>query len=231
MKRKVRVLIIEGSAVTRRILTAILAADRELEVAGAVPDLHAAREAVARLEPDVVTLDVAVLSKRALGSLERFMRTSQAPVVLVSPPTQTAREMTALALNLGAVGVVRLPSRELVRRMPDVVSEMLDTVKAVARGRPRPKTVSARAEPQAPPAERAAPAASAERVIAVGASTGGTEAIRQFLMAIRRTLPGSSSSSTCPNGSRGPSPSTVTSSVPSGSGRRRTATASAQVMR
>jgi len=54
MKRKVRVLIIEGSAVTRRILTAILAADRELEVAGAVPDLHAAREAVARLEPDVV---------------------------------------------------------------------------------------------------------------------------------------------------------------------------------
>ena len=190
MKRKVRVLIIEGSAVTRRILTAILAADRELEVAGAVPDLHAAREAVARLEPDVVTLDVAVLSKRALGSLERFMRASQAPVVLVSPPTQTAREMTALALNLGAVGVVRLPSRELVRRMPDVVSEMLDTVKAVARGRPRPKTVSARAEPQAPPAERAAPAASAERVIAVGASTGGTEAIRQFLMAMPADAPG-----------------------------------------
>src|SRR5439155_695116 len=118
------------------------------------------------------------LSKRALGSLERFMRTSQAPVVLVSPPTQTAREMTALALNLGAVGVVRLPSRELVRRMPDVVSEMLDTVKAVARGRPRPKTVSARAEPQAPPAERAAPAASAGRVLAVGASAVDRRALR-----------------------------------------------------
>src|SRR3989449_5486818 len=147
MRRSVGVLIIEGSAVTRRILTAILAADRELEVAGAVPDLHAAREAVARLEPDVVTLDVAVLSKRALGSLERFMRASQAPVVLVSPPTQTAREMTALALNLGAVGVVRMPSRELVRRMPEVVSEMLATVKAAARGRTAPDVPPARRPP------------------------------------------------------------------------------------
>src|SRR2546428_13822228 len=99
MKRKVRVLIIEGSAVTRRILTAILAADRELEVAGAVPDLHDAREAVARLEPDVVTPDVAVLSKRALGSLERFMRAPQAPAVPGSPPPQPARERTAPAPN------------------------------------------------------------------------------------------------------------------------------------
>lgn len=190
MKRKVRVLIIESSAVTRRILTAILTADREIEVAAAVENLHDAREAIARLEPDVVTLDVAVLSRRALASLERFMRASQTPVVLVSPPTRTAREMTALALELGAVGVVRLPSRELVRRMPAVVSEMLNTVKAVARERPRFMTLSARPEPQGPSAERAASAPSTERVIAVGASTGGTEAIRQFLMAMPPDAPG-----------------------------------------
>jgi two-component system, chemotaxis family, protein-glutamate methylesterase/glutaminase len=187
MTRAVRVLIIEGSAVTRRILTAILAADREIEVVAAVPGLPEAREAMADLRPDVVTLDVAVLSRRGLASLERMIHGSLTPVVLVSPPTRKAREMTMLALELGAVDVVRMPSRELVRRMPDVVSQMLDTVKAAARARLGPVTVSARAEPHPSSAGRAG---SARRVIAVGASTGGTEAIRQFLMAMPPDAPG-----------------------------------------
>ena len=84
MTRTVRVLIIEGSAVTRRILTAILAADREIEVVAAVPSVPDAREPMARLRPDVITLDVAVLSRRGLASLERMIRTSRTPVVLVS---------------------------------------------------------------------------------------------------------------------------------------------------
>jgi two-component system, chemotaxis family, protein-glutamate methylesterase/glutaminase len=126
---------------------------------------------MATLRPDVVTLDVAVLSRRSLPSLERFIRVWRIPVVLVSPPTRKARELTVLALELGAVDVVRMPSRELVRRMPDVVSEMLDTVKAAARARPQPGDA-------------------AERVIAVGASTGGTDAIRQLLMAMRPDAPG-----------------------------------------
>src|SRR5207249_1652786 len=83
-----------------------------------------------RRRPDVVTLDAAILSRRGLASLERLMRASRTPVVLVSPPTRKGREMTLLALDLGAAGVVRMPSRELVRRMPDVVSEMLGAVKA-----------------------------------------------------------------------------------------------------
>ena len=176
MRRRVRVLIVEGSAVTRRVLSAILAADRELEVAGAVAGVQDAHEAMARLRPDVVTLDAAILSRRGLASLERLMRASRTPVVLVSPPTRKGREMTLLALDLGAAGVVRMPSRELVRRMPDVVSEMLGAVKAAAR---------ARTEPDARTAEP-----SAASVIAVGASTGGTEAIQQFLMAMRPDAPG-----------------------------------------
>jgi two-component system chemotaxis response regulator CheB len=178
MRGKVRVLIVEGSAVTRRILAAILAADREIEVAGAVAGLRDAHEAMARLRPDVVTLDVTILSRRGLASLERLMRASRAAVVLVSPPSRKGREMTLLALGLGAVGVVRMPSRELVRRMPDVVSEMLATVKAAAR---------TRTERDAPPAGGAPSAAS---VIAVGASTGGIDAIQQFLMAMRPDAPG-----------------------------------------
>src|SRR5216117_1579323 len=175
MRRRVRVLIVEGSAVTRRVLSAILAADRELEVAGAVAGVQDAHEAMARLRPDVVTLDAAILSRRGLASLERLMRASRTPVVLVSPPTRKGREMTLLALDLGAAGVVRMPSRELVRRMPDVVSEMLGAVKAAARGRTEPD--AATAEPSA-------------SVIAVGASTGGTDAIQQFLMAMRPDAPG-----------------------------------------
>ncbi|OLC12488.1 MAG: chemotaxis response regulator protein-glutamate methylesterase [Candidatus Rokubacteria bacterium 13_1_40CM_4_69_39] len=178
MRRKVRVLVVEGSAVTRRILTAILAADREIEVAGAVAGVQDAHEVTVRLRPDVLTLDVALLSRRGLPSLERLMRASQTPVVLVSPPTRKGREMTLLALELGAAGVVRMPSRELVRRMPDVVSEMLGAVKAAAR---------ARTEPDAPTGRGAPSAAS---VIAVGASTGGTDAIQRFLMAMRPDAPG-----------------------------------------
>src|SRR3989442_2163302 len=122
MRRKDRVLAVGGSAVTRRILTAILAADREIEVAGAVAGGQDAHEVTVRLRPDVLTLDVALLSRRGLPSLERLMRASQTPVVLVSPPTRKGREMTLLALELGAAGVVRMPSRELVERVPDLVS-------------------------------------------------------------------------------------------------------------
>jgi two-component system chemotaxis response regulator CheB len=181
MKRAVRVLIIEGSAVTRRILTTILAADREIEVVAAVAGVPDARDAMARLRPHVVTLDVAVVTRRDLASLEALVRASGTPVVLVSPPTRKAREMTALALELGAVDVVRMPSRELVRRMPDVVAQLLDAVKAAARARLGPVT----AEPDA----AAGRSGSSERVIAVGASTGGTDAIRQLLMAMPPDAP------------------------------------------
>jgi two-component system, chemotaxis family, protein-glutamate methylesterase/glutaminase len=184
MTRAVRVLLIEGSAVTRRVLTAILAADRELEVVAAVAGVPDAREAMARLRPDVITLDVGVLTRRGLASLEELIRASRTPVVLVSPPTRKAREMTVLALELGAVDVVRMPSRELVRRMPDVVTQIREAVKTAARARLGPVT---RAEPDASSAGRAA---SAEGVIAVGASIGGTDAIRQLLMAMPPDAPG-----------------------------------------
>src|SRR5438046_10049594 len=84
--------------------------------------------------------------------------------------------MTLLALDLGAAGVVRMPSRELVRRMPDVVSEMLGAVKAAARGRTEPD--AATAQP------------SAASVMRVGASTGGTDAPQQLLMGLRTDAPG-----------------------------------------
>src|SRR3989449_4762653 len=149
MRRKVRVLVVEGSAVTRRILTAILAADREIEVAGAVAGVQDAHEVTVRLRPDVLTLDVALLSRRGLPSLERLVRASQTPVVLVSPPTRKGREMTLLALELGAAGVGRMPSRELGRRMPDVVSEMLGAGKAAARARAAPGAPTGRGAPSA----------------------------------------------------------------------------------
>jgi two-component system chemotaxis response regulator CheB len=116
MNRRIRVLIVEGSAVTRRILTALLAADRAIDVVGAVPGVHDASEAMRTLRPDVVTLDVAILSRRSLPSLERFVHVWQIPIVLVSPPTRKARELTVLALELGAVDVVRMWSLRCSRR-------------------------------------------------------------------------------------------------------------------
>jgi two-component system, chemotaxis family, protein-glutamate methylesterase/glutaminase len=192
---RIRVLVVDDSALMRRMLTELLSRDPGIEVVGAAPDPYIARDKILRLHPDVLTLDVEMPRMDGLTFLEKLMRAHPMPVVMVSSLTPRGGETTLRALELGAVDFVPKPHPDLVARMPEVIPEILEKIKAAAAARPRPlPPVRAAASPRA--AGRAATPASApllrttQRVIALGASTGGTEAIREFLAEMPADAPG-----------------------------------------
>ena len=184
MPEKIRVLVVDDSALMRRMLTELLSRDPAVEVVGTAPDAYVARSKILKLRPDVLTLDVEMPRMDGLTFLEKLMHAHPMPVVMVSSLTPRGGETTLRALELGAVDYVPKPYPDLLARMPEVIPEIVEKIKAAASARVR---VVPRAA--GPPRAAAAPVALArswlrttQRVVLVGASTGGTEAIRQLLM-------------------------------------------------
>ncbi len=176
--KPVRVLIVDDSALVRQLLTDILSADAGIEVVGTAADPYIAREKIKQLSPDVLTLDVEMPRMDGLKFLENLMRLRPMPVVMVSSLTQKGAEITFQALALGAVDFVAKPTLGVASGLEDNARELVEKVKSAARSRPRVT--------QAVVVERAPrPAAlrfeTTDRLIAIGASTGGTEAIRAVL--------------------------------------------------
>jgi two-component system chemotaxis response regulator CheB len=183
------VLVVDDSALMRQVLTKALAADPGLEVVGAAADPFAAREKIKALNPDVLTLDVEMPRMDGLAFLERLMRARPMPVVMVSSLTQSGCETTLRALELGAVDFVAKPRVGLSESLDTLTAQVLEKVKAAAVARVRP------ARPAAPSA--AGPTrsllgtvATTDILIAIGASTGGTEALREVLTALPADSPG-----------------------------------------
>ncbi|MDD3481905.1 chemotaxis response regulator protein-glutamate methylesterase [Azovibrio restrictus] len=202
---KTRVLVIDDSALMRKLLSEVINGANDLEVVGAARDAASAREMIKVLNPDVLTLDVQMPGMDGLEFLEKLMRLRPMPVVMVSAFTQAGSETTLKALELGAVDFIAKPRAESAQRLEEYGQELADKIRAarVARLRFRrasagsaPVTtaapgVSAPARPSLPdgPAlPRALPGA-AGRVIFLGASTGGTEAIKEFLMGMPADCP------------------------------------------
>jgi two-component system, chemotaxis family, protein-glutamate methylesterase/glutaminase len=194
MAMKIRVLIIDDSALMRGLLTEMINAAPDLEVVGAAPDAISAREMIKVLNPDVLTLDVHMPKMDGLEFLDRLMRLRPMPVVMVSSFTDAGSETTLKALELGAVDFIGKPRAESATRIDDYAEELLDKIRAAKGARLSSKGVS-RHSPisfgqasvaHAPPVVRAA---TAGKVIFLGASTGGTEAIKEFLMAIPAECP------------------------------------------
>ncbi|HEV8472351.1 MAG TPA: chemotaxis response regulator protein-glutamate methylesterase [Methylomirabilota bacterium] len=189
MTRKIRVLVVDDSAVMRRILTDLLSLDPAIEVVGAAADPYIARDKIRRLQPDVLTLDVEMPRMDGLTFLEKLMRSHPMPVVMVSALTPSGCDVTLRALELGAVNFVTKPQVGLQERMPGAIPEIVEKIREAAQARVR----SARPEP--PPRlpislrlrDGAVPT---QRVIAVGASVGGTEAIRELLGGMPADGPG-----------------------------------------
>lgn len=181
-----RVLVVDDSAVVRQLLTEILDQDPDIEVVGSAADPLLAREKIKRLNPDVLTLDVEMPRMDGLAFLEHLMRLRPMPVVMVSSLTERGADITLQALALGAVDFVTKPKLDLANGLADYAEEITTKVKAAARARVRP-AASAAASPiprsEAPRIE--APVATryrtTDRLIAIGASAGGTEAIRVVL--------------------------------------------------
>jgi len=170
----------------RQLLTTILSADPEIEVLGTAPDPFVAREKIKALHPDVITLDVEMPRMDGLTFLEKLMRGHPMPVVMVSSLTQKGCDTTIQALELGAVDFFPKPCIDTLKGIEVAAQEIQMKVKSAAR-------TSVRA--QAPSQVRAStPNVSkvklTNKIIAIGASTGGTEAIREVLTSLPADSPG-----------------------------------------
>jgi two-component system chemotaxis response regulator CheB len=178
----VRTLIVDDSASIRAALARILSADPEIEVVGQAPEPNTARQMIKDLEPDVITLDVEMPGMDGLSFLERIMRLRPMPVVMCSTLTARGAAVTIEALRLGAVDYIAKPSGNAEELMRDAAL-LRQKVKAAARS-------TVRATSSATPGTAAMPARATENmVIAVGASTGGVEALFTLLAAMPVNCP------------------------------------------
>ena len=156
---KIKVLIVDDSALIRQLLTEILSRDPAIEVVGVAQNPLIAREKVLRLEPDVITLDVEMPQMDGLTFLEKLMRAHPLPVVMISSLTERGCDTTLRALELGAVDFVTKPRLDVADGTMQLADEIVDKVKAAARAkvapphRPEPQTHPAHAGVAAPPIE------------------------------------------------------------------------------
>jgi two-component system chemotaxis response regulator CheB len=190
--KKTRVLIVDDSALIRQVLSTILSQDPSIEVAGVASDPYIAWEKIRALEPDVITLDVEMPRMDGLTFLEKLMRARPTPVLMVSSLTEKGCETTLRALELGAVDFVTKPKIDVERGAIDLAAELRAKLKAAAKARPRrlapAPTATSLESLEATRAPRPL-ARMTHKVIAVGASTGGTEALREFLAGLPADSP------------------------------------------
>jgi len=188
----IRVLIVDDSALIRNVLAEIVRGAPDLQVVGSASGATAARELVRTLNPDVITLDVEMPGISGLEFLERLMATQPKPVVMVSAFTERGSETTLRALELGAVDFVAKPKGGSLQGLRDYAQALREKLRAAAQARvfahPRPLAAPASSKPL-PAAAIGAAIASNYRVVVVGASTGGTEAVRDLLARLPVNLP------------------------------------------
>ena len=186
----IKVLVVDDSALVRKLLTAMLSHSRDIEVVGSASDPYAAREKIKKLNPDVITLDVEMPRMDGITFLENLMRLRPTPVVMVSSLTQRGADVTLRALELGAIDFVAKPKVDIAGTLADYEEELIAKVKVAAGARVLPRTAP---PPVRKTDERHSTSAvvpilnvhkmlrTTDRIIAIGASTGGTEAIREVL--------------------------------------------------
>ncbi|HWU77716.1 MAG TPA: chemotaxis response regulator protein-glutamate methylesterase [Rhodanobacter sp.] len=185
---RVRVLVVDDSALVRKLMSAMLACDPEIEVVGTAADPLIARDKIKQLNPDVLTLDVEMPRMDGLTFLENLMRLRPMPVVMVSTLTVQGADVTLRALELGAVDFFAKPNADLASSFGDCAEEICAKVKLAARTKPRARTTVTRmdvpprlsADAVLPRAQGAGTRAGSP-IIVIGASTGGTEAVRVVL--------------------------------------------------
>ncbi|MFM9980436.1 MAG: chemotaxis response regulator protein-glutamate methylesterase [Burkholderiales bacterium] len=176
----IKVLIVDDSALVRKMLSEIVDRQPDMEAVGAAPDPLVAREMIRNLNPDVMTLDVEMPKMDGLDFLERVMRLRPMPVVMVSTLTERGADTTLRALELGAVDFVSKPKLDVAAGLAAYADELCDKIRAASRSTVRGPRPAGAALPAAP--RTGMRLASTEKLILVGASTGGTEAIRELLV-------------------------------------------------
>lgn len=193
--KPIRVLVVDDSVLMRHVLSEILNSDPDIEVVGVASDPYFAREKIKQLNPDVLTLDVEMPKMDGLQFLRNLMRLRPMPVVMISSLTQAGAAVTLEALELGAVDFISKPEIDIAEKLKDYAEKIIDTVKTASVAQvsqlsdARAKSAAQRRTPK-PAVGEQLNFKTTDQVIAIGASTGGTEAIREVLQHLPADTPG-----------------------------------------
>ena len=201
MSKVIKVLVVDDSALVRKLLTEILQTDPDIEVVGTATDPYAAREKIKELKPDVLTLDVEMPKMDGITFLGNLMRLHPMPVVMVSSLTEKGADTTLRALELGAVDFVSKPKIDLAHSLDQYGEEIISKLKVAAKSKVRTLTNKPLQEASSVGEKLTADAilgkkkskkhfTTTDSIIVIGASTGGTEAIKDVLMTLPASTPG-----------------------------------------
>jgi len=183
----IKVLIVDDSAVVRQVLSAELSKVEGIEIVGTATDPYVARDEILALKPDVVTLDLEMPRMDGLTFLRKLMRYYPLPVIVVSSLTPAGSETALEALRVGAVDVVAKPGSAY--SVKDVSKQLARRIRAAATARVA-SLAEPKATPSAMPARGGAPMRTTHKILAIGASTGGTRAIEEVLVHLPTDTPG-----------------------------------------
>ena len=185
---KIRVLVVDDSAVVRRVFTEELSRERDIEVVGAAPDPYVARDMIVRLKPDVITLDIEMPRMDGITFLRKLMKYFPLPVIIVSSLTTEGGVLAMEAMDIGAVDVISKPGTAY--SVGDMSVQLAEKIRGASRVNmvSRAQAAQVRAASAAP--RQLALTRSTNKIIAIGASTGGTEAIKEVLLKFPPTTPG-----------------------------------------
>jgi two-component system chemotaxis response regulator CheB len=181
----IKVLIVDDSATARAVLTDILGSDSSIVVVGTAADAYIARDKIVELKPDVVCLDVEMPRMDGITFLKKLMHYMPIPVVMVSSLTQSGAKTTLDALEAGAVDFVAKPHSNIYDVKDEMRKELLEKVKSAAKAKVFQRVIHTKEQ-----ANTTSLAETTNKIVAIGASTGGTEALKDLLMALPRNAPG-----------------------------------------
>jgi two-component system chemotaxis response regulator CheB len=179
----IKVLIVDDSALIRSLLSEIVNSEKDMYLVGAAPDAYVARELVNRFSPDVITLDIEMPKVDGLTFLEKLMKARPTPVLMISTLTEQGANATLRALELGAIDYIAKPKLGVAQGIEEYRQLIVDKIRIAAQAK-----VKAIAEPKSANTSKLNYSGT-EKIIAVGASTGGTEAIKEFLMQLPSNSP------------------------------------------
>ena len=190
MEGKIRVLVVDDSALVRKIIKEELSKEKDIEIVGTAPDPYIARDKIVKLKPDVITLDIEMPRMDGLTFLRKLMRHYPLPVIIVSSLTTKGGKLAMDALSLGALEVISKPSSAY--SVGEMGVQLIDKIRAVAKVKVRAKEERSSSSLNNIQIKTSSKALSktTNKIIAIGASTGGTEALKTILTSMPPNAPG-----------------------------------------
>ncbi len=186
--RKIRVLVVDDSAVVRKVFSEELTREGDIEVVGTAPDPYVARDKIVQLQPDVVTLDIEMPRMDGITFLRKLMKYFPLPVIIVSSLTRAGGAIAMEAMDIGAVEVICKPGSAY--SVGDMSVQLAEKIRAAARINVKTMRANTAARPQAVKRPALAITKTTNKIIAIGSSTGGTEALKQVLPLLPASSPG-----------------------------------------